>query len=75
MADLQIVPLVDAPGIPRIDPHKRYLGMAEAGYSTGLSKAFIHQKIMTGELPAYRVGRRLLIDIDDLDAFIRQVPA
>ncbi|HLL76228.1 MAG TPA: excisionase family DNA-binding protein [Pyrinomonadaceae bacterium] len=40
--------------------------------ATGLSQPFIRLKIHTGELPAKRVGRRVLVMDDDLRAFLAQ---
>jgi excisionase family DNA binding protein len=40
--------------------------------ATGLSQPFIRHKINLGELPAKRVGRRVLVMDDDLRAFLAQ---
>lgn len=75
MADLQVMPSETAFPSRRLDPERRFLGLTDAAKRVGLSRAYVHQLTMSGRLPAYRVGRRLLIDVDDLDAFIRKVPA
>ncbi len=75
MAELHIVSQTDAPSISANDPERRYLSLADAGYATGLSKSFVHQMVQSGRLPAFRVGRRVLIATDDLENFVRQVPA
>ena len=38
---------------------------------TGLSISTIRKALATGALPSHRVGRRILISLDDVDAYIR----
>jgi len=73
--DLHVVPSEPASNVVRLDLDRRYVGLAEAGTITDLSKSYIHQQVMAGAIPAFRVGRRILIAIDDLDQFVRRVPA
>ena len=54
---------------------RRYVGLTDAGKISGLSRSYVHRLVMAGALPAFRVGTRILIDVDDLDAFIRRIPA
>ena len=75
MAELHPLPKTTVPPVSSIDPRRRYVGIADAGYATDLSKSFIHQQVQAGVLPAFRVGRRILIAVDDLDQFVRRVPA
>lgn len=75
MAELHALPRNDAAAVQTINPERRYLGLADAGHATGLSKSYIHQQVMAGQLKAFRVGKRILIATDDLETFIRRIPA
>jgi excisionase family DNA binding protein len=53
------------------DGHKRLFTLNEAGAYIGLSHWTIRSLMYrTGELPYIRIGRRILIDLKDLDALI-----
>jgi excisionase family DNA binding protein len=60
-----------------LHPKKRHwLSQAEAAEYLGITDRTIRRMIAAGELPAYRMGARLLrIDAADLDAVLRRVPA
>lgn len=50
------------------DPWLNYREAQE--YSGGLSRGFLWQRIASGELRAYKAGRRVLIRRSDLDEFL-----
>ncbi len=75
MVDLHVVSQTDVPSIPTIDPERLYMGLTDAGYATGLSRSYVHQLVMSGRLPAFRVGKRILIATEDIKNFVEQVPA
>lgn len=73
--ELRIVPDARPANVLPLNVEPRFLGLTESAGYTGLSRSYLHQQIMAGSLPAFRVGRRLLIAIDDLETFVRRVPA
>ena len=52
------------------DGHKRLLTLNEAGAYIGLSHWRVRSLIFSGQLAYVRLGRRILIDLKDLDALI-----
>ena len=64
---------------PRAAAHpkkRRWLSQAEAADYLGITDRTLRRMIARSELPAYRLGPRLLrIDAADLDALLRPVPA
>ncbi len=48
----------------------RLLGLKSAGGYLSLSYWTVRELVWRGELPSIRVGRRILVDREDLDAFI-----
>ena len=52
------------------DGHKRLLTLNEAGAYIGLSHWRVRSLIYSGQLAYVRLGRRILIDLKDLDALI-----
>lgn len=55
---------------------RRWLSQAEAAEYLGITDRTLRRMIAAGELPAYRLGPRLLrIDAGDLDALLTPVPA
>jgi excisionase family DNA binding protein len=52
------------------DVHKRLLTLNEAGAYIGLSHWRVRSPIYSGQLAYVRLGRRILIDLKDLDALI-----
>lgn len=64
---------IDALNPPRVAPAqvpKLSLSIAEAGESLGLSSRTIEQLIRTGQLPVKRVGRRVLLPVVALQAWL-----
>lgn len=51
-------------------PRKRLYSIPEAGEYLGRTPWAIREMIWKGKLPAVRDGRRILLDIHDLDRFI-----
>jgi len=52
------------------DGHKRLLTLNEAGTYIGLSHWRVRSLVYSGQLAYVRLGRRILIDLRDLDALI-----
>ena len=79
MADLRDVsaapPRSPSPSARPLNVERRYVGLADAGRATGLSRSYLWQLVTSGALPAYRVGKRILVAVDDLDDYIRRIPA
>jgi len=50
----------------------RLLSLRDAAVYLALSYWTLRELIWRGELPAVRVGRRILIDREDLDSFIER---
>ena len=55
-----------------VRPEKRLISVQDAGVYLGVSLWTIRAYISDGELPAVRAGRRVLLDIRDLDAWIER---
>jgi len=53
---------------------KRYLSIKRAAELTSLSTRFLYQKCQNKELKFYKVGRRIVIDSEDLSKFITREP-
>lgn len=59
-----------------IHPKKRrWLSQAEAAEQLGITDRTLRRMIAAGDLPAYKLGKRLTrIDQDDLDNCLRRIP-
>jgi excisionase family DNA binding protein len=55
-----------------VEPLKRLYTIKEAGIYLGRSVYSVRELIWDGKLPCVRVGRRIHIDIRDLDEFIEK---
>ena len=53
-------------------PHPHRLSVEEAAPILGISVFMVRALIRRRELPHYRVGRRIVLDPDDLERFLRQ---
>lgn len=53
-------------------PEKRLYSVKEAAGYLGLSPWTVRETIWRGELPSVRAGRRVLLDLRDLDAFVER---
>ena len=50
-----------------MDEHlRRTTGVAEAAKELNASKFTLYRKIKEGELPAYKLGRKILVDVNEL---------
>ena len=55
---------------------RRYVSLAEAAVYLGVNIRTIRRQIADGRLTGYRLGDRLIrIDLDELDAAMRPIPA
>ena len=52
--------------------HKRLYSVAEAAMYLGRSEWAVRRLIWAGELPEVRTGRRVHVDLHDLDRFIER---
>jgi excisionase family DNA binding protein len=53
----------------------RYGSPAEVAASLGVSTKTVRHAVESGDLPSYRVGRRVLVAFRDADQFVRRIPA
>lgn len=51
---------------------KKYCSVKEAAEFSSLSKRVLYKKLQNRELKFYRVGKRILIELQDLNDFIKQ---
>ncbi|WP_138996808.1 excisionase family DNA-binding protein [Rhodococcus zopfii] len=63
--------------MPTTTNEPTYVSMSEAGRRVGVSRYTIRDRVLSGELPAYRLGkgRTVLIKVSDLDALLRPIAA
>lgn len=54
------------------DSNPLAISPAKAGQKLGLSTGVIRNMVITGELPAIRVGRRWLIPVQGLEQWLRE---
>lgn len=47
----------------------------EAAALVGLSESTVRREINAGKLPAHRLGRKILVRVVDLDAWVAALPA
>jgi len=50
---------------------RRTTSVAEAARQLNASKFTLYRKIKEGKLPAYQLGRKILVDVDELLAAMR----
>lgn len=55
----------------KLDGERLALSVADAAAASGLSQSYLRDEITRGHLPAVRKGRRLLVRVRDLDAYLR----
>jgi len=61
---------------PARPPHRDLMRLAEAAALVACHRRTLDRKIRTGELPAYRVGRGvILVDLNDVMALVVRIPA
>lgn len=51
---------------------RRFLSIKDAAKYTSLSQRLLYQIVARREIRSFRKGKRIVLDIDDLDAFIRE---
>jgi excisionase family DNA binding protein len=57
-----------------MDYFRRALGVAEAAKAAGVGRTTLFEAIRKGEITARKVGRRTIITVDDLDAWLNSLP-
>lgn len=58
-----------------LSPARRWVDQREAAEYLGITDRTLRRMIAAGDLPAYRLGPRLLrLDLADLDKLLRPVP-
>lgn len=55
-----------------MEKHKGYLGPLEAQVYLGIGRSLAYQIFNRPDFPAIRLGRKLLVRVDRLDAWIDQ---
>jgi len=50
--------------------HKRFFSVKEAAVYSSISTRVIYQTLKERGIRSYRVGRKIVLDVKDLDAFI-----
>ena len=53
---------------------KKYLTIAEAAEPLGLSEKALRQRIFRGQIPYRKLGKRVLIPVDELEKFLTALP-
>ena len=53
---------------------KEFLTFAEAAEPLGLSEKALRQRIFRGQIPYRKLGKRVLIPVDELERFLRSLP-
>jgi excisionase family DNA binding protein len=54
----------------KVSMQKRFFSVREMSTYTGLSARLIYQKLTERGLRSYRVGKKIVLDVRDIDAFI-----
>lgn len=53
---------------------KKYLTVPEAAVRLGISERAAWQHMYRGQLPHRRWGRRVIVPLDELETFLKQLP-
>ncbi len=56
--------------MPSNDPNQRMFSITETAEWLGVSERFVYALIARGDLESFKLGRRRLIDRQDLERFI-----
>ena len=65
---------IDSAGSAGIAPEERRLvGLRETGAMLGLSRSSAYNLVQSGELEAVRSGRRLLVVVESIDAYVERL--
>lgn len=54
---------------------RRYASLADAAEYVGCSERHLRRLIARGDLTGYRLGRLIRVDLDELDALLKPIPA
>jgi len=54
----------------KVSIQKRFFSVKESAAYTGLSPRLIYKKLAERGLRSYRVGKKIILDVRDIDAFI-----
>jgi excisionase family DNA binding protein len=57
-----------------MDPIKRAMSVEEAAKAAGVGRTILFEHIRAGHITARKVGRRTIITMDDLDAWLKSLP-
>jgi excisionase family DNA binding protein len=57
-----------------MDPIKRAMSVEEAAKAAGVGRTILFENIRAGHITARKVGRRTIITMDDLDAWLKSLP-
>lgn len=49
---------------------QRYVSIREAAEALSMDKATVYRLVASEELPGYRIGRRIVLRLDELDQFM-----
>jgi len=55
---------------PSLAIEKRFYSVKQAAFYSSLSTSLIYQKLKEGTIRFYRVGRKIVLDRQDLDALV-----
>jgi excisionase family DNA binding protein len=75
------LPLTDIPGRRHMSTVETsalgaFISLSKAADTLGVSVRTLRRRVASGELPAYRSGRRIIrVRVDDLETLLRRVPA
>jgi excisionase family DNA binding protein len=54
----------------KVSIQKRFFSVKESAVYTGLSPRLIYKKLAERGLRSYRVGKKIVLDVRDIDAFV-----
>jgi excisionase family DNA binding protein len=57
-----------------MEQKKRALSVKEAAQAAGIGRTTLFEEIRQGRITARKVGRRTIIVIEDLDAWLKSLP-
>ena len=67
-----MVPLLKQPKMNQNRPKKRLYTVSQAGEYLGLSVWAIRKRIYSSQIPYVSLGRRVMVDVQDLDNLIEE---
>jgi excisionase family DNA binding protein len=57
-----------------MEQQKRAMSIDEAAKAAGIGRTMLFEEIRKGRITARKVGRRTIITVDDLDAWLKALP-